>query len=173
MKKTKSRTFEQLLIDMVLEKKECTLQSSQVAEPKLVFGTIKDWFEKHESNTNLDTAASNLQFYVQDIHRHIGNKHAVQQNHIHSCRLGLRLECTASIGPVYWHATQETCQVAAKPRELPQWMSSATYSGMIEDNLFARTKVQPMYYLQLFYFSFNQYYLLILVKFLIFKGKVS
>jgi len=85
----------------------------QVAEPKLVFGTIKDWFEKHESNTNLDTAASNLQFYVQDIHRHIG----------------LRLECTASIGPVYWHATQETCQVAAKPRELPQWMSSATYSG--------------------------------------------
>jgi len=85
----------------------------QVAEPKLVFGTIKDWFEKHESNTNLDTAASNLQFYVQDIHRHIG----------------LRLECTASIGPVYWHATQETCQVAAKPRELPQWMSSDTYKG--------------------------------------------
>ena len=44
----------------------------QVAEPKLLFGTIKDWFEKHDTNTNLDTAASNLQFYVQDIHRHIG-----------------------------------------------------------------------------------------------------
>lgn len=85
----------------------------KVAEPKLVFGTIKDWFEKHDSNTNLDTAASNLQFYVQDIHRHIG----------------LRLECTASIGPVYWHATQETCQVAAKPRELPQWMSSSANRG--------------------------------------------
>jgi len=92
---------------------EYTVIQPKVAEPKLVFGTIKDWFEKHDTNTNLDTAASNLQFYVQDIHRHIG----------------LRLECTASIGPVYWHATQETCQVAAKPRELPQWMSSTAIRG--------------------------------------------
>ena len=44
----------------------------QVAEPKLVFGSIKDWFEKQDSTSSLDTAASNLQFQVEDIHLHIG-----------------------------------------------------------------------------------------------------
>ena len=97
----------------------------------MVFGSIKDWFEKHDSNTNLDTAASNLQFYVQDIHRHIGKTPSCPCDHppMTHVSTGLRLECTAAIGPVYWHATQETCQVAAKPRELPQWMSSAAKTG--------------------------------------------
>jgi len=77
----------------------------QVAEPKLVFGSIKDWFEKQDSTSSLDTAASNLQFQVEDIHLHIG----------------LRLECTASIGPVYWHSTQESASVTARVKDLHTW----------------------------------------------------
>jgi len=91
----------------------------KVAEPKLVFGSIKDWFEKHDASSSLDTAASNLQFYVEDIHRHVG----------------LRLECTASIGPVYWHATQENCQVAPKQRELPQWLSSTARTDWLSHGM--------------------------------------
>ena len=37
-----------------------------------VVANIRDWFEK-ESDPALDTAASTLQFTVQDIHRHLGN----------------------------------------------------------------------------------------------------
>ena len=35
-----------------------------------MFGTIKDWFGKHSEK--LDTAASNLHFYVQEHHKHTG-----------------------------------------------------------------------------------------------------
>ena len=44
----------------------------------------KDWFTRYQSLTpGLDTAASNLQFIVEEYH----------------ARTGLRLECTAAIGP--------------------------------------------------------------------------
>ena len=45
---------------------------SQVAEPQFLFGTIRDWFGKHTDK--LDTAASNLHFYVQEHHKHTGDK---------------------------------------------------------------------------------------------------
>ena len=44
----------------------------QVAEPQFLFGTIRDWFGKHTDK--LDTAASNLHFYVQEHHKHTGDK---------------------------------------------------------------------------------------------------
>lgn len=93
------------------EMRETTYQIIQPesVEPRGEYGRIQGWLEKHEKNPQLDTAASNMQFVVREQHRHSG----------------LRLECTASIGPVYWHATQETCQVSAKPRELPSWMMSS------------------------------------------------
>ena len=47
---------------------------NKVAQPQFVFGTIRDWFEKFDSpNSKLDTAASNLHFYVQDHHKHTGD----------------------------------------------------------------------------------------------------
>ena len=63
-----------------------TLVQPKLVEPQLLFGTIKDWFTKYQSLTpGLDTAASNLQFIVEDYH----------------ARTGLRLECTAAIGPEF------------------------------------------------------------------------
>ena len=60
-----------------------TLVQPKLVEPQLLFGTIKDWFTKYHSLTpGLDTAASNLQFIVEEYH----------------ARTGLRLECTAAIG---------------------------------------------------------------------------
>ena len=42
----------------------------QVAEPLYLFGTIRDWILTPDNTLN--TAASNLQFRVQDHHRHTG-----------------------------------------------------------------------------------------------------
>jgi len=79
----------------------------KAAEATYVFGTIRDWFEKH--NTKLDTAASNLHFYVLEHHKYTG----------------LKLECTASIGPAYWHLSQETCLVTEPAPDLTSWISSS------------------------------------------------
>jgi len=78
----------------------------KVAEPLYLFGTIRDWILTPDNTLN--TAASNLQFRVQDHHRHTG----------------LKLECTASIGPIYWHATQETSQVTLPQPDFTSWISS-------------------------------------------------
>lgn len=83
----------------------------EVPQPKGVYGRIKNYFEKSERDPHLDTAVSNLQFIVQEYH-----SFAVA---------GLRLECTASIGQVYWHITTETCQVSAKPKEFASWITGA------------------------------------------------
>lgn len=93
-----------------LQDTEYQIFEPEIVQPRGEYGRIHDWFEKHDKYPHLDTAASNLQFIVRDQHRHTG----------------LQLECTASIGAVYWHATQETCQVSAKPRELTGWMSSGS-----------------------------------------------
>lgn len=71
-----------------------------------LFGKILDWIEKPDSK--LTTAASNLQFTVQEYHKHTG----------------LKLECTASIGPVYWHASQETCDITEPQPDFTSWISS-------------------------------------------------
>ena len=49
----------------------------QVAEPTYMFGTIRDWVEKH--NDKLSTAASNLHFYVQEYHKHTGKIYKLDQ----------------------------------------------------------------------------------------------
>lgn len=82
-----------------------TLIQPEVAEPQFLFGTIRDWFGKHSDD--LDTAASNLNFYVQEHHKHTG----------------LKVECTASIGPAYWHASQETCTVTEQKPDYTSWIS--------------------------------------------------
>lgn len=81
----------------------------EVPQPKGVYGRIKNYYEKSERDPHLDTSVSNLQFIVQDHHRY-----AVA---------GMKLECIASIGQVYWHVTTETCQVSAKPKEFASWIT--------------------------------------------------
>ena len=99
---------------------------SKVAEPQFLFGTIKDWFGKHSEK--LDTAASNLHFYVQEHHKHTGKcSHGAI---LISLTLvfpfvGLKLECTASIGPAYWHMNQESCTVMERAPDYTSWMSGA------------------------------------------------
>jgi len=73
-----------------------------IQEQEAVVAKTKVWLEK-DVDQNLDTSVSNLRFRVQDSHRH----------------RGLRVECIASIGPVYWHTTPETLEVSARERELP------------------------------------------------------
>lgn len=78
-----------------------------------LYGRIKNSFEKSERDPHLDTAVSNLQFRVADRHQ---------------LRHQMRLECTASIGQVYWHTTTETCQVSAKPKEYASWITGSAAS---------------------------------------------
>ena len=41
------------------------------------------------------------------------------------CMTGLKLECTASIGPAYWHMNQESCTVTERAPDYTGWMSGA------------------------------------------------
>ena len=114
----------------------------QVAEPQFLFGTIRDWFGKHSDD--LDTAASNLNFYVQEHHKHTGGHRTCacttliyifqKKNYIHI--LGLKVECTASIGPAYWHASQETCTVTEQKPDYTSWISG-TGEGWVDKQLFS------------------------------------
>jgi len=83
------------------------MQQPKVAEPTYMFGTIRDWVEKH--NDKLSTAASNLHFYVQEYHKHTG----------------LKLECTSSIGPAYWHVSSDACAVLEPQPDYTSWISSS------------------------------------------------
>ena len=40
---------------------------------------------------------------------------------------GLKLECTASIGPAYWHLSQESCTITERAPEYTGWMSGGQY----------------------------------------------
>ena len=101
-----------------------TLVQPKVAQPQFVFGTIRDWFEKFDSpNSKLDTAASNLHFYVQDHHKHTGDQRDDGDDDDDDVE-GLKLECTASIGPVYWHETTESSSVVDRAPDYTSWISS-------------------------------------------------
>jgi len=78
----------------------------QLSQTRYVYGQLKTWHERHHY-PHLDTSASNLQF-------HAGENHRDQ---------GLRLDCTASIGPVYWHSTQEVAVVNDRI-QFTSWMSA-------------------------------------------------
>lgn len=108
-----------------------TLLQPKVAEPQFLFGTIKDWFGKHSEK--LDTAASNLHFYVQEHHKHTG----------------LKLECTASIGPAYWHMNQESCTVTERAPDYTSWMSGTGES--------CRGGQALVFIISSFYFIFHFY----------------
>ena len=41
---------------------------------------------------------------------------------------GLKLECTAAIGPVYWHETTETSSVTDRQPDYTSWISSGQHS---------------------------------------------
>ena len=41
---------------------------------------------------------------------------------------GLKLECTAAIGPVYWHETTETSRVTDRQPDYTSWISSGQHS---------------------------------------------
>ena len=79
----------------------------QVAEPKFLFGTIRDWFGKHTDK--LDTAASNLHFYVQEHHKHTGDKC------IYKYRLILSDICRLEAGV---HSQHWSSLLAPQPGEL-------------------------------------------------------
>lgn len=65
------------------------------APPRGLPGTIRDWFDKQQPDSPLDSAASNLQFRVVERHR----------------LAGLSLQCTAAIGAEYWHSTPASAEV--------------------------------------------------------------
>ncbi|XP_023348400.1 uncharacterized protein LOC111717119 [Eurytemora carolleeae] len=85
-----------------------------VEQQEAVVAHTRVWLEK-DGEHNLDTSASNLIFRVQDVHRH----------------QGLKVECIASIGPVYWHTTQELLPVSAREREIVIFGNSAHNTGEI------------------------------------------
>jgi len=80
-------------------------------QPGVMYGTIKVWYEKQEKSL-LDTAASNLRLPV--------TQHLLER--------GINLQCTASIGEVYWHLTTETAAVSSR-LHYPSWMSSGSQSS--------------------------------------------
>lgn len=88
------------------------IQPQEAPVPTGIYGRIKNSFEKSERDPHLDTAVSNLQFVVSERHQ--------------LAVAGMRLECTASIGQVYWHTTTETCQVSAKPKEYASWITGGS-----------------------------------------------
>merc|ERR1712032_205856 len=81
------------------------IQPQEAPVPTGIYGRIKNSFEKSERDPHLDTVVS--------------ERHQLAV-------AGMRLECAASIGQVYWHTTTETCQVSAKPKEYASWITGGS-----------------------------------------------